>query len=95
MAWADVLKPRPKRCGHCGRVVKSRPSIHTGKGMQRHKCPHGRWCDRGNKFLCGNNTPGCRLCSLERRIEDYEERGLADDAARLRVILESTKEATK
>lgn len=95
MPWVSPLKDRLKRCGHCGREIMSNLHIHTGKGMRPHKCPHGRWCDRGNKFLCGNNTPGCRLCSLERRIEDYEERGLADDAARLRAILEKTKEVTQ
>jgi|688.fasta_scaffold00210_73 hypothetical protein len=66
----------------------SNPKIHTGKGMRPHKCPHGRQCDRGNKFLCGNNTPGCRLCSLERRIEEFVERGLVDDANWLRKKLE-------
>lgn len=58
----DALKPKLKVCGHCGRSIMSNPKIHSGKGMKPHKCPHGRWCDRGNKFLVGNNTPGCREC---------------------------------
>lgn len=81
------LAPRRKRCGHCGRDIMSEPSKHTGKGMRRHKCPHGRWCDRGCKFRCWNNSPGCRLCSLERMAEDYESRGLAADAAAVRLRL--------
>lgn len=84
---ASPLSPRRKKCGHCGREIMSRPSIHTGKGMARHKCPHGRWCDRGHKFLCGNNTPGCRLCQLERRAEDFEERGLTADAEEMRRLV--------
>lgn len=60
------LEPRLKVCGHCGRLIMSNPKIHLGKGMRPHKCLHGRWCDRGNKYLCGNNTPGCPQCAQEK-----------------------------
>lgn len=63
----NKLKPAKKVCGHCGRWIMSNPKIHSGKGMRPHKCKHGRWCDRGNPFLVGNNTPGCKLCEKERQ----------------------------
>ncbi len=56
-------------CHHCGRGVARDRRKSLGKGMVPHKCRHGRWCDAGNRFTCGNNTPGCLQCADDRHQE--------------------------
>jgi hypothetical protein len=67
-----MLQSKLKQCGHCHRMIMSHPSSHTGKQMYLHKCPHGRYCDRGNKFKCINNHAGCKQCADERQKEFLE-----------------------
>lgn len=54
-------------CGHCGKAVAMPSGSTSGKARVRHKCPHGRWCDRGNPLLHLNNHPGCKQCAEEQK----------------------------
>lgn len=49
-------------CHHCGRMISRDRRKNLGKGFTKHRCPHGRWCDTGDKFRCGNNRAGCEHC---------------------------------
>jgi len=57
----------------CGTKAKKVP--RDGKLRYRHKCPHGKWCDHGNKFLAGHRVR-CREC----RTEELERRNAADES---------------
>ena len=51
-----------RNCGMCGRWIATDLRKHSGKGMFRHKCPHGKWCPRGERLTAGDNEPRCKEC---------------------------------
>ena len=59
----------------CGTKAKKVP--RDGKLRYRHKCPHGKWCDHGDRLhgRHANHNHACREC----RTEALAQRNAADE----------------
>lgn len=61
-----------KECELCGKLVMTQFKWGSGKARVRHKCSHGLWCPRGDRFLFLTNEPKCKECFKIVRTRDLK-----------------------
>lgn len=59
-----------RNCPMCQRFVARDPRKHSGRGMMRHRCPHGTWCDSGDRLRV-TNLPRCKECLAEMKQREF------------------------